>query len=190
MLLTQVRNFKFCYRRLRFKADSTDSITTTTTINIIKPVNKAQKGVVNISIWGSDPLIWPAPDIRWKVLVRLTLDKSKNTLIVDGFIVGKGFPAYEAFIEDSKGKKIFLHAFMPTTELLIVSELDFTDIPDYTKVIKMEIDIILDSKGYSFNEKITKGLFNSSNGETEYNNILIDDWNNLHLSIPISEDVK
>jgi hypothetical protein len=152
--------------------------------------SSTEKGVINISIWGSDPLVKPAPDIRWKLTTRLKINEDKKTLSIDGTVVGKGFPAYEAFVEDSKGKKIFLHAFMPKSELLVTTELDFFDWPDYFKIVNMEIEIVMDTGGYHFGEKIIMGIFNSNYDTIEYSEISITEWNNLYLSIPISKDVK
>lgn len=69
--------------------------------------SSGEKGVVNMEIEGSDPMVMPAPDIAWKLLVRLTLDHDNKTLNIKGVAYGKEFPAYEAFIEDSHGTRFF-----------------------------------------------------------------------------------
>jgi len=166
-----------------------------------------ERNVVNIQMEASDPLIHPAPNIRWKVLARLNLVRKNNKkyLEIDGSLIGKGFPAEEVFIEDSKKKRIFLYTYQAINEEKIGPELS-SPLPDFIRDIKMSIQIEEDDDGFFFGEIIYNGLFEYSDlninnnilqdligGSYFYNktyeNIKVDDWNKMHLLKPISKDI-
>ena len=66
---------------------------------------------LSIRIQGSNPKTpLVAPDIDWKLNLELTyvFEQNKEYLVVRGEALGKGFPAYEAFIEDAGGIRYYL----------------------------------------------------------------------------------
>lgn len=70
---------------------------------------------------GQDPLVVPAPNIDSKLDLNFKI--VKDQLNITGMVYYKSFPAYEAFIEDNNGKRIFLHTFGPLHEELLAWEL-------------------------------------------------------------------
>ncbi|RRJ92297.1 hypothetical protein EG240_03740 [Paenimyroides tangerinum] len=74
-------------------------------------------------VLGQDPLVIPAPNIDCKLDLQFRLDKSTNILNIVGQVFYKAFPAYEAYIEDDAGTKLFLHTFGPLHEELLAWEL-------------------------------------------------------------------
>jgi RHS repeat-associated protein len=60
---------------------------------------------------GSNPLIpaiLPSPPIQWDSDITILDNIANGNISVSYNVIGKGFPAYEAFIEDEKGTKVFL----------------------------------------------------------------------------------
>lgn len=154
-----------------------------------------EKGVVNMNIEGSDPMVVPAPDIDWKLLVRLKFDMDKKLLNIKGVALGKEFPAYEAFIEDSHGTRFFLHTYTPLNELELTGELIW-NAPDYFGNIDITIEIDVDENGYYFKNIIKSALFTYSQLikedsyiEKVYENITLEIWNQMHLNKKTSKDL-
>ena len=154
-----------------------------------------EKGVVNMEIEGNDPLVWGAPDIDWKLLVRLTLDVTENLLHIKGFAYGKEFPAYEAFIEDSNGTRFFLHTFAPLNEFELSQEL-LWNMPDYFGKVDITIEVDRDNNGYYFKNNLRSALYTYSDLlkedsyiEVVYENMSLGDWNNMHLNKVTSKDL-
>lgn len=65
----------------------------------------------------------PALDVRTKLWFGYTTLNDKNYLQVRGLTINKKYPAYEAYIEDSDGKKLFLYTFGPGSEEELAEEL-------------------------------------------------------------------
>lgn len=157
--------------------------------------SEGEKGVINMEIQGSDPMVMPAPDIDWKLLVRLTLNRDEKTLNIKGYAFGKEFPAYEAFVEDSHGTRFFLHTYTPLNEFELSGEL-LWNLPDYFGNVDITIEIDTDENGYYFKNNLKSALYTYSDllKEDDYNdkiyeNISIDDWNNMHLIKKTSKDL-
>ena len=157
--------------------------------------SSAEKGVVNMEIEGSDPMVMPAPDIDWKLLVRLNLNKEEKTLNIKGVSYGKEFPAYEAFIEDSRGNRFFVHTYTPLNEFELSGEL-LWNMPDYFGNIDVTVEVDIDEKGYYFKNNLKSALYTYSKLinedkyiEKTYENISINDWNNMHLNKKTSKDL-
>ncbi|WP_024741793.1 hypothetical protein [Tenacibaculum maritimum] len=91
---------------------------------IEKPYYKSSlscKNNLEMRLLGQDPLVVPAPNIDCKLNLNFKLENS--ILSISGTVSYKAFPAYEAFIEDARGNKVFLHTFGPIHEELLAWEL-------------------------------------------------------------------
>lgn len=154
-----------------------------------------EKCVINMEIEGSDPMVMPAPDIDWKLLARLTINKEQKTLNIKGVAYGKEFPAYETFIEDSRGVRFYLHTYTPLNEFELTGEL-LWNMPDYFGNIDITVEVDIDEKGYYFKQNLKSALYTYSEllkedsyAEKVYKNISINDWNNMHLNKKTSKDL-
>lgn len=157
--------------------------------------SQGEKGIINMEIEGSDPMVMPAPDIDWKLLVRLTLNRDEKTLNIKGYAFGKEFPAYEAFIEDYHGTRFFIHTYTPLNEFELSGEL-LWNLPDYFGNVDITIEVDVDDNGYYFKNNLKSALYTYSELlkeddyiEKVYENISLDDWNNMHLNKKTSKDL-
>ena len=132
------------------------------------------------SFKGTDPLVWIAPNIVWKT--KLTIYKSSDVLIVHGRVEGKGFPAYESFIEDANGKKVFLSTYQSPNRGDIGTELLN---PALETIIPINLKFNLDDQG-NFTGKMTYGY--RVGNKAEYKETTIDEWNKSHLGTKASTD--
>jgi len=153
-------------------------------------------------IQGSNPGITIAPDflvpdIDWTLKLECMelVENKTNYLLLKGEIVGKGYPAYETFIEDANGNKYFLWSFSAPPRDDLESELiwPFNDVFGDGNEILLKFEY--DDKGM-FTGTIFKG--NVLNGDW-YNPIhwfkkeeiqwqKTTKWNNLHLQKVPSPD--
>ncbi len=137
-------------------------------------------GSLKATFEGSDPLVYPAPDIEWGTTIDIF--KNNNVLKIEGSIQGKGFPAYEMFIEDNSGKKVFFTYFSAPDRLNLGSELS-NPFWDIKQEVLMEIDI--DKKG-NFTGDIRIG-HRLDNGIL-WTSSTIEEFNNSVISTPASSD--
>ena len=66
---------------------------------------------VRTHLWGSNPLITGAPPIEWMGDFTISNHIDKGYIDLSYQINGKGFPAFETFIEDPKGTRAFIAAY-------------------------------------------------------------------------------
>ena len=59
---------------------------------------------------GSNPLVPGAPPIYWSADISVYDHIDEGYVLVSSSVTGKGFPAYESFIEDENGTRIFINA--------------------------------------------------------------------------------
>lgn len=119
---------------------------------------------------GSDPLVTIAPDIEWYLELAMYTSKD-NYLHIKKIVIGKSFPAYEAFIEDKCGKSIFIHAAESDCESNLASNL-MNPIPtyNYNGLLKIKIN----SDGCFLNDVISIEGNNTSNLTVgDYNSIIL-----------------
>ncbi len=157
-----------------------------------------QNNVLEMRIEGSDPLIgFPivAPDIDWtqKLSFSVIEVKGEPFLQVEGRVRGKNFPAYESFIEDAKGKKLFLYTkAVDGGRLDLASELI---VNTYDHDEKFLLDIGIDDQG-NFTDEIwswecinclnSKG--ESKPGEFGWKKYTVEEWNKIHSKKPPALD--
>ncbi|HFD33459.1 MAG TPA: hypothetical protein ENJ28_12225 [Gammaproteobacteria bacterium] len=130
---------------------------------------------------GSDPLIvFPmvAPDIEWYLKLGLYYKSNDNTLNISGLLMGKSFPAYEAYIEDKCGNKMFLYTYAAPCESQLAVEL-LNPLPDYYE--GFDISVKIDENGC-----FQSGVTTSYGGNTE--NTDLQSWNQTNLSKAAAKD--
>ena len=155
---------------------------------------------------GSDPLVAIrsndkemlslAPDIDWKT----TIDFNKvtdNLVQINAKINGKGFPAYESFIEDSAGTRAFIKTISAPNKLNLGKELlnPFYDVTGQVK-LRFELDRKGNFTGKMYTHSITYKTYLNEKGKTEYEKIdvwtetTINEWNKLNESKPAAPDAN
>ncbi|MFZ4545761.1 MAG: hypothetical protein ACOYOA_17060, partial [Saprospiraceae bacterium] len=87
---------------------------------------------------GSNPLFTPAPDIEWYLELGWYYTSSNKTVNISGRVIGKSYPAYEAFVEDVCGTKIFLHTYQAPCESALGGEL-LLPFPDYNEPFDLSL---------------------------------------------------
>lgn len=107
---------------------------------------------LRLKMQASDPLIgigsnsdadkWfkslQTPDIEWNLNVKIK--NMGEHISIEGTLTGKSFPAYENFIEDKRGQKVFLTAVSAPKKDDLAQEL-LNPFHDYREEILMQIDI-------------------------------------------------
>ena len=163
-------------------------------------------GKLNMQFEGSDPLVAIrfndsellslAPDIDWKTTVDFK-KVTDNLLQINAIVNGKGFPAYESFIEDSSGTKAFLKTIAAPDKLSLGKEL-LNPLYDAQGSNKLRFE--LDKKGnftgkmYTNTVKYMPSL--NRDGKTEYkkieswNETTIEKWNKLNEDKPAAPDAN
>lgn len=152
---------------------------------------------LTLQVEGSDPLVTIAPDIDWKCELQFNL-QSKSNLFIEGFIQGKGFPAYENFIEDEAGKKVFLHTYASPDRLKLSDKLMKFK---YDYKAKLYFNFELDSKGNftgkmwigSEGKEVTEKLITGKTLKFKPINWVettIDKWNQANLTKEAAPDLK
>jgi|GEM_PF-5209423 len=141
--------------------------------------------LLQMRIEGRDVLITDSPDIDFKLTVRfqqLTMD-GQLYLRVFGHLQGKGFPAYEAFIEDNTGNRVFLSTFAVDSRLDLGGELIF-NFYDMSQPIDLLIPVEHDG---TF--KTGSGVeMKNRTGAAEWDAMGIFNWNQTHFSKPPAQD--
>lgn len=130
---------------------------------------------------GADPLIefpLPAPDIEWYLELGLYYKSNDTTLNISGRLIGKSFPAYEAFIEDNCDNKMFLYTYSSPCESQLAVEL-LNPIPNYNE--GFDISVKIDENGC-----FQSGITTTYNGNTENTNL--QSWNQSNLSKAAGKD--
>ncbi|ATL48223.1 hypothetical protein COR50_14205 [Chitinophaga caeni] len=129
---------------------------------------------------GSDPLVSVAPDIDWKIELKFTV-VTPTLLEVAGNVKGKAFPAYESFIQDEAGMKVFLHTYSAPDRLQLGKEL-LNPSYDYRRSLSFRFE--LDAKG-NFTGKMWLG------GEKgAWNETTISAWNKLNFDKKPAPDLE
>ena len=118
--------------------------------------NSKTQSFIYTQIEGSDPLVTIAPDIDCQLITYVDeiTENNKKYLHVRGVLLNKGFPAYENFIEDKAGKKVFIHTFGPAGEGRLDYEL-LCGFYDYIRRFDMKIKI--DAEGKFLDDELTIG---------------------------------
>ncbi len=109
----------------------------------VKSEASFQKNNLRMHVWGSDPLVFPAPDIEWELFVKFKIGyiDGVKTLELTCEVNGRGFPAYESFIEDNNGNRVFLFTVPAPARNNLAKELinPLYD-ADYENTIRLPID--------------------------------------------------
>ena len=127
---------------------------------------------------GSDPLIklpLIAPDIEWYLEMATYFLESDSTINISARVIGKEFPAYEAYIEDNCMNKLFLHTYAAPCESDLAGEL-MNPFPDYNEGFELKIPV--DSDGCFKGDVILSGS----------SSISIENWNQTNLSKSPAQD--
>jgi hypothetical protein len=130
---------------------------------------------------GSDPLIvFPmvAPDIEWYLELGLYYISNESTLKISGRLIGKSFPAYEAYIEDKCGNKMFLYTYSAPCESELAREL-LNPIPDYNEGFDISVKVY--ENGCFLTDVTTTCEGNTQNTDLQ-------SWNQLNLSKSAAQD--
>lgn len=125
---------------------------------------------------GSDPLVDFATDIEWYLELGIYYTQATKQMHISGKVVGKEFPAYEAFLEDKCGNKVFLYTFTSPCESKLFVEL-FPFLHDFND--DFEYKIQLDDNGC-----FTGQFWNLTNNSQ----LSIEDWNQFNLDKEPAED--
>ncbi len=141
---------------------------------------------LEMRVYGSDPLVKPAPDIDWKLTAKTSFTKDRQNnyfLKIEGKIAGKGFPAYESFIEDKKGTRVFLFTIASPKENDLAKELTN---PLYDTFKEQLFEFQLDKEG-NFTGQMWIGERKwcarcRSYEETTWRETTISEWNKQHLN--------
>lgn len=121
---------------------------------------------LQMRIAGQDPLVVPAPNIDVQLELDFEIkgvpDKDDDYHVhITGKVAYKAFPAYEAFIEDEFGTKLFLHTYSViheeklAFELMDVREMLYS-IPNWTddKTFDKFSKIIVETPTYDYKQTI------------------------------------
>lgn len=130
---------------------------------------------------GADPLIvlpMVAPDIEWYLELGWYYTESSNTLNISGRVIGKEFPAYEAYIEDACGVKLFLYTYSSPCESELASEL-LLPFPDYNEGFDIAIEV--NDAGCFMNAMTT--TFDGNTQTTD-----LSTWNQANLTKKVAQD--
>ncbi len=138
-------------------------------------------GALTTEMSGTNPLTPGAPSIRWASNLNLLYDKDRGRLTVAGTFSGKGFPAFEGFIEDESGNKAFLGVLSPENKGEIGKLI-------YNSTYGPNSSTI-DVTGFSFNVD-KKGNFTGVNVNigTDTKTLSLQQWNSVFTSKPAATD--
>jgi RHS repeat-associated protein len=140
----------------------------------------SKEGNFNASFEGSDPLVDVAPDIEWGT--KLKIVREGDVVQISGNYSGKGFLAYESFIEDQAGKKAFLSTFVAPNRLDLGGEL-LNPVWDAGSEIMLRFEMNSDD---NFSGRMWYGT--KGDDGIQWTEITIDDWNKSHSSQKASTD--
>ena len=128
-----------------------------------------------VKLFSFPPML--APDIEWSIALSLGYDESNQYIYVSGIVTGKEFPAYEAYIEDDCGAKVFLHTFTAPCESEVGGEL-LNPIYDYEEAFQLAFEV--STQGCFTGEMFTVNMQNSLT--------TIEEWNMSNLLKPAAKD--
>lgn len=161
-------------------------------------------GRLKMQFEGSDPLVAVrvndnellslAPDINWKTSIDFK-KVTNNLLEINAKVTGKGFPAYESFIEDSAGTKAFIKTIAAPDKLSLGKELLN---PFYDAAGSVKLRFELNKNGNFTGKMYTNSIYYTTSlnekGKTEYkrmeswNETTIEEWNNSNEDTPAAPD--
>ncbi|SDR89317.1 RHS repeat-associated core domain-containing protein [Mucilaginibacter mallensis] len=151
--------------------------------------NQFGETVVSVNITGHDGRIdnLLAPDISWTGNYIFDT-QTKGAIEVKSNVLGKGFPAYQDYIEDSKGQKVLLNTYAPPSKDAIMNLLYNSGKGDYGGT---DIKIGVNAKGNftgtlevkeRSNVPFLKAIFTGK--LYEWKKYTIEDWNKKQSSKP------
>lgn len=126
-------------------------------------------GTLFTEMRGNNPLVWGSPDIAWKGAFNLIYSQNNGTLTVAGTFSGKGFPAFEGFIEDASGQRAFLGTFSPESKNKILRLAYNTSNAQNVNVVGFNFSV--DSDGNFTGVNVNFG--------TETRTFSLDQWNSV-----------
>lgn len=160
--------------------DPCDFMNACFSVSNITSVKSFLRNKLYLRSYGSDECIVAAPnvDLRTKLAFNIAQDEEGFYLKLTGVFLHKGFPAYELFIEDAAGKKIFLFTDGPEKEEDIA--LDLAP-PLYDGIGFIDVRVPLDENG-NFQEvfEVTDIVVGESNLST--NQVLLNSFGSPPLS--------
>lgn len=121
---------------------------------------------LQMRIAGQDPLVVPAPNIDAELQLDFDVQPVPNKdayyhVHITGKVAYKAFPAYEAFVEDEFGTKLFLHTYSVIHEEKLAFELmDYREmlysIPNWTddKTFDKFSKIVVETPTYDYKQDI------------------------------------
>ena len=118
------------------------------------------------------PLSYYVAPIQWDSDINISNHVNEGYIDVFMTTTGRGFPAFESFIEDSKGTRVFLATFRPNNKD------EF-----FTRLATVPIAV-----AFSFKIRIHTDCDGNFTGALSYNNkqLTIETWNEFKLSLPAS----
>ena len=132
---------------------------------------------------GADPLIklpMIAPDIAWFLRTAIFYKESNKSINVKGLLIGKSFPAYEAYIEDKCGNKVFLHTYASPCESELAKNL-LNHVPLFFLNEEFLLTFIINDVGcFSGSMSYFLAGINTT--------LSLHDWNNIHLNKQPAKD--
>ncbi|MEZ4986323.1 MAG: hypothetical protein R2795_15000 [Saprospiraceae bacterium] len=170
--------------------------------------NRHTRTMARMFMEGSDPLIvfseGIVPDIEAQLIAYIDVIQGGEVLYLylRGIINYKKFPAYEAFIEDAAGNRVFIATFAPEGESHLDTELLC---PQYDYNRRFDLKIPIDDNGnFLINQEMIIGwnqrppttfqgiLFVADVEDPvytefrlpvfDYQRVTVSDWNNYHLN--------
>ncbi|WP_165798552.1 RHS repeat-associated core domain-containing protein [Chitinophaga costaii] len=148
---------------------------------------------ISINIQGHDARVedFMAPDIDWTG--KLDFDnREPGILSMHGGLDGKGFPAYEQFIEDSKGQRIMTYTHMapPKKQIFTLFGGTITQGSNWLKIgVDQNGNFTGKLKAYEavpHTGSFWSGLFKKT--KYQWNEYTVDQWNEKQLSKPAAKD--
>ena len=123
---------------------------------------------------GSNPLFIYGPDIEWFLDLGWYYKKNNQSINISGRVIGKSYPAYESYIKDNCGNKVFLHTYQAPCESALVGQLMWP-LPDYNE--PFDLSFTTDTNG-CFTGEMKVGTTSTT----------ISAWNSLNLSKSPAKD--
>ena len=122
---------------------------------------------------GSDPIVWTG---------TLALTKGAGYIDVDYSFMGKGFPAFESFIEDGNGTRVFIGVYDAPAKGNAIPVLTGSELSYSSQLFRLRI--YTNSNG-SFSGNVTRTY---GNGQSY--TMPINTWNNYVQQLPAAQDLK
>ena len=93
------------------KGEVTGRATGTPTLLVTGPRKSGSEVRFRTHLWGANPLLPIAPPIEWMGDFTISNHVDEGYIDLSYQINGKGFPAFETFIEDPNGTRLFIEAY-------------------------------------------------------------------------------